>query len=283
MTTIANNDQFEAWNGDSGHRWVARADQRDRVLAPVAEALVGTAAPTPGARVLDVGCGCGATTLAAAARVGDTGSASGIDLSGPMLAVARQRASAARAVNTTFVQGDAQTHRFAPGSADLVISRFGTMFFSDPEAAFANIATALVPGGRLCLATWRPLEANEWLAVPGAALLRHTVMPATTNEPGMFAQSDPDVVTATLHGAGFEDITMKATDVTFDLGRTLEGAVEYLADSGPGRLMLDSIPQGPARDAALADVRDALVDHQDTAGVRLGGGVWLVTAIRSVA
>ena len=281
MTKTANASQYEAWNGEGGQRWVAGADERDRILAPVADLLLTRAAPTPGVRVLDVGCGCGATTLRAATLVGDTGSVTGLDLSAPMLAVARQRAAVASATNTSFVQADAQTHRFDPGSADLVISRFGTMFFSDPDAAFANIATALATAGRLCLATWQPLAGNEWLAVLGAALLRHADLPPTIHGPGMFAQSDPDVVTATLRNAGYRAITIDAADVTFTIGQTIDEAVEYLADSGPGRALLDTIAEGPPREAALADVRDVLANHHDQSGVRLGGGIWLITATRA--
>ncbi len=154
------------------------------------------------------------------------------------------------------------------------------MFFSDPDAAFRNIATALTSQGRLCLATWQPLAANEWLAIPGAALLQHADLPPTIHGPGMFAQSDPDVVTATLRAAGFGTITIDAADVTFTIGQTIDEAVEYLADSGPGRALLETIPEGPAREAALADVRDSLVAHHDPSGVRLGGGIWLITAAR---
>ncbi len=278
----ANPSQFEAWNGDNGHRWVASADQRDRVLAPVAEALFAVTAPTPGMCVLDIGCGCGATTLMAALEVGKAGSVFGIDLSQPMLDLARQRATTVGASNSTFVSGDAQTHGFKAGSVDLVISRFGTMFFSDPDAALINIGKAIRPGGRLCLATWQPLTANEWLTVPGAALLRHTDVPAgISNEPGMFAQSDPDVITATFSAAGLVNITIEANKVTLTLGQTVDEAVEYLADSGPGRILLETIPEGPARDAALADVRDALEDHQYPSGVRLDAGIWLITATRN--
>lgn len=282
MTSTANPAQSEAWNGENGRRWVASADQRDQILAPVADALFAVAGLTAGLRVLDIGCGCGVTTLRAAALVGDTGSAIGIDLSGPMLDLARQRAVRAGATNTDFVQGDGQTHAFAPASVGVIIGRFGTMFFSDPVAAFTNIGTALRPGGRLVLATWQPLAANEWLIVPGAALLNHTAMPAAASDdgPGMFAQSDPEIVTSILRDAGFVEIVLEATDVTFTLGQTIDEAVEYLADSGPGRLLLKSIPEGPARDAALADVSAALVDHQDESGVPLGGGIWLITATR---
>ena len=282
MTASANPSQFEAWNGVSGLRWVATADARDRVLAPVADVLLEAAAPEPGMHVVDIGCGCGATTLMTADRIGSAGSVVGIDLSAPMLDVARRRAQAEGAVNASFVQGDAQTHTFEPGSADLVISRFGTMFFADSEAAFTNIGTTLRAGGRLCIATWQPLVANEWLAVPGAAILRHTELPETApDQPGMFAQSDPYFVSATLAAAGFADITLDATAVELTFGATVDEAVEYLADSGHGRMLLETIPEGAARDAALADVHDALVAHHDDAGVRLGGAIWLVTATRS--
>jgi SAM-dependent methyltransferase len=118
---------------------------------------------------------------------------------------------------------DAQTHAFEPEAADLIISRFGTMLFADPENAFASIARALRPDGRLCLATWQPLAANEWLTVPRAALLRHTELPATAPEqPGMFAQSDPELVSATLTAAGFANVDIKGTEVDFTFGQTID-------------------------------------------------------------
>lgn len=281
MTATANPAAFETWNGDNGRRWVAAADQRDRVLAPAADALLGAARLSIGDQVLDIGCGCGVTTLLAAGAIGATGSAIGIDISVPMLDLAGQRGLASGFANVEFVNADAQTHAFAPASVDQVISRFGTMFFSDPDAAFTNIATALRPGGRLCLATWQPLVANEWLIAPGAVLLNHTDLPADApDEPGMFAQSEPDRVTATLHAAGFTDIDLAATEVTFTLGQSIDEAVDYLTDSGPGRALLETIPEGPARDAAITDVRDMLVAHQDASGVRLGGAIWIITASR---
>jgi ubiquinone/menaquinone biosynthesis C-methylase UbiE len=281
--TAQNAPQYDSWNGESGLRWVARADERDAVLAPVADVVLRAAEPAPGSTVLDIGCGCGATTLAAAARVGSAGSVTGIDLSVPMLDLARRRAAAAGSGNAMFVHADAQDHAFDPGSFDLAISRFGTMFFADPTAAFTNIGAALRPGGRLCLATWQPLTANEWLMVPGAALLRHTELPVETPDgPGMFAQSVPTVVTETLRSAGFTHVHLDAVEVTFTLG-SIDAAVDYLADSGPGRLLLDSIPDGEPRQAALADVRSALTEHTHDGIVRLSAGIWIITADRPCA
>ncbi len=279
MTNAANAAQSEAWNGDNGLRWVAIADRRDAVLAPVAEVLFAAAKPAPGDRVLDVGCGCGATTLIAAARVGAAGSVVAVDISDPMLGVARARAAEAGVDNVTFVHGDAQTDPLDVEPVDLVISRFGTMFFADPVAAFTNIGSALRPGGRLCLATWQPLAANEWLTVPDAALSAHTdVAPPNADGPGMFGQSDPEVVTATLRAAGFADVTLQSVDVVFDFGDTVDAAADYLVDGGPVRARLDGIPAGPAEDAALVDLRTALAEHLDPSGVRLRGAIWLVNA-----
>jgi SAM-dependent methyltransferase len=280
MTETDNEAQAAAWNGDSGRLWVASADERDRILAPVADALLTLAAPAPGLRVLDIGCGCGATSLLAARRVGGSGSVTGLDLSGPMLEVARQRATGAGITNASFVQADAQTHAFEPGSADLVISRFGTMFFSDPDAAFRNIATALTDEGRICFATWQPLASNEWLALPDAVLRRHADHPPAAQGSGMFGQSDPDAVTATLRAAGLGAITVEPAEVTFTIGQTIDDAVQYVTETGLSRALLETIPEGAARAAALADVRDSLVAHHDPSGVHLAGGIWLVTATR---
>lgn len=277
MTEIVNTDEYEAWNGDSGHRWVADADRRDRVLAPVAEALLAAAHLAPGEGVVDIGCGCGATTLAAARAVGPTGAVYGIDLSEPMLDVARRRAETSGLSNVTLVQGDVQTHRF-PARSDVAISRFGTMFFADQVAALANIRHGLRPGGRLCLATWQPLEANDWLTIPGAALLRYGDLPdAETSGRTMFSQSDPDRITTMLHAAGFSDPRLEPVELSLVLGADAEEAVDYLATTGPGRAALDAMPTD-RRPAALDAVRAALADHTGSDGVRLGAAIWVIIA-----
>jgi SAM-dependent methyltransferase len=216
VNSIANADQHAPWNGDSGRRWAEDPDRRDEVLAPVAGALLAGAGIAAGAEVLDVGCGCGATTLAAARAAGPAGSAVGIDLSGPMLAVARRRARAGgreRAVRA----GDAQVHAVR-GLLRFRLRRFGTMFFADPVAAFANIARALRPGARLCLATWAPLAANDWLTIPGAVLLRYATPPEAASGPGMFAQSDPESLVATLAAAGLASVRSRPLTVALPVG-----------------------------------------------------------------
>jgi SAM-dependent methyltransferase len=277
VTEIANTDEYEAWNGDSGHRWVVDADRRDHILAPVADALLAAAHLTPGEAVVDIGCGCGATTLAAARAVGSAGSAYGIDLSEPMLGVARRRAETSGLSNITLVQGDVQIHRF-PARFDAAISRFGTMFFADQTAALANIRRWLRPRGRLCLATWQPLVANDWLTIPGAALLRYGSLPgAEASGRGMFAQSDAESVTATLHVAGYADPQFEPVELTLALGADPNEAVDYLAGTGPGRAVLDSVPDDQ-RPAALDAVRAVLADHAEPGGVRLGAAIWIITA-----
>lgn len=283
MTDIANAECFDAWNGDSGRRWADEADRRDAVLAPVGAALLDAAHLQPGERVLDIGCGCGVTTLAAARAVGSAGAACGLDLSEPMLTIARRRRDAAGAVNVELVQGDAQTHPIASELAppfDVAISRFGTMFFADPVAAFANIRDGLRPGGRACLATWQPLAANDWLTVPGAALLQYGQLPETASGgPGMFGLSDPDAVTATLRAAGFGNVDLTPVTVTFVLGADADDATDYLATSGIGRAVLESVPD-EQRAHAIDAVRAVLADHDGGDGVRLDGAIWMIDAVR---
>jgi SAM-dependent methyltransferase len=277
VSEIANTDCFDAWNGDSGRRWADEADRRDRVLAPFADVLLDAAGLSPGERVVDIGCGCGATTLEAARSVGNDGEALGLDLSRPMLDVARRRQAAAGLENVEFVQSDAQTHRFAV-DRDVAISRFGTMFFADAVAAFGNVARGLRDGGRICLVTWQPLAANDWLTVPGAALLRFGDLPDTAvGGPGMFGQAEPDAVRSTLRAAGYDGVELTPATVPIVLGADLDDATDYLATTGIGRAVLDTIP-ADQRPAALAAVREALAGAVGRDHVQLDGAIWIIQA-----
>lgn len=275
--TTTNQAQHEAWNGDSGHRWVADADRRDAVLSPVADALLAAARIQPGESILDLGCGCGATTLTTATEAGPDGTAHGIDLSEPMLAVARQRAHDAGLTTVSFTAADAQTHPIAGAGHDAVISRFGTMFFDDPVAAFTNIRRGVRPGGRLFIATWQPLGVNDWLTVPGAALLRFGTLPESPpGGPGMFAQADPDLLRSTLTRAGWTAVDSRTVTVTLRLGDDPADATAYLADGGVGRAVLDTVPAAD-RPAALQAVADALAPHTTSGGVHLDAAIWITT------
>lgn len=276
----ANTEQHAYWNGVHGQRWADDPVGRDRIIAPVADVVLAAADLRAGDDVIDIGCGCGATSLDAARAVTGTGSVLGIDLSRPMLAIARDRAVRARLTNTTFVPSDAQTHDLAEASFDAAISRFGTMFFDDPAAAFTNVARSLRAGGRLAIATWQPLVANDWLLIPGVALLDYGSLPETAPGPGMFAQSEPDTITSVLAASGFDEIAVDPVTVTLVLGADPDAATAHLADTSVGRTVLETIPEH-VRPTALDAVRAVLAQHAGPAGVSLGAAIWMTTARRA--
>jgi len=280
--SIANTTQAEQWDaGESGAHWAANQARYDRMLEPFLAMIFQAAALQAGSRVLDVGCGCGATTLAAA-RLVMPGETVGIDLSGPMLAQARAGAEEAGLANAVFGQGDAQVHPFEPAGFDAVISRFGVMFFADPVAAFANIRTAARPAGRLSFVCWQPRSANQWLLVPAAALAEHVPPPdpASDDGPGMFAFADPDRLRQVLAAAGWRDISATAEHAQLLVGGggSIDDAVEFIRTGSLGRTMLAGADAGTI-DRAVASLRAALAPHADADGIRLGAAVWQVQAV----
>jgi SAM-dependent methyltransferase len=283
--SIANTDQAERWNsGEDVAHWIDNQARYDRMNEPFTAMILEAAALRPGSHVLDVGCGCGGTTLAAA-RLIAPGQAVGIDLSAPMLARARAGAEAAGHGNVVFQQGDAQVHPLAPTRFDAVISRFGVMFFADPVAAFANIRSATRPAGRLVFVCWQPLAANQWLLVPGAALAEHVPPPAglgSGDGPGMFGFADPDRVRSVLTAAGWRDIEITSEHVSILVGGggSVEDAVAFLRTGSMSRMMLAGADAGTV-ERAVASVRAALAPHADAEGVHLGAAVWLVQAVAS--
>ena len=210
MSETANTEQRDYWDGDAGRHWVAQAERYDTINRRFGELVVEALAPQPGANVLDIGCGNGAVALQVALRVGSGGSVLGLDLSGPMLAIARQRAADAGLTRARFEQGDAQVYPLPNASFDGVTSRFGVMFFNDPVAAFANLARATRQGGRLAFACWQELAANEWLMVPAGAALQHVPLPelGAPGAPGPFSFADPARVHEVLEGAGWTSVEL---------------------------------------------------------------------------
>jgi len=213
-----NKEQLAAWNGGESVHYVAHADRYDRQLAPFTEALLEQVRLTPHRSVLDVGCGCGALTLAAA-RIAD--SAVGVDISVPLTAVASERACKAQIDNVEFVVADAQAYAFAPDTFDLVISQFGVMFFDDPVRAFSNLRCSLAPGGRLAFVSWQGLPANKWLTVIASEVANHVEIPefgGLSRGPGMFALMDQDETTALLESAGFTEVAFESLAPTILIG-----------------------------------------------------------------
>ncbi len=202
-----NADQLAYWNGENGDKWARLQERLDGLFAPISAAAVAAAAPRPGDRVLDIGCGCGDTVLALAEAVGPLGSVTGVDISGPMLAVAGHRIAARELAQAAVLRADAATEPFAPGSVDLVFSRFGVMFFDAPSEAFINIRRAMKPGGRLVFACWRPFRENPWFHTPYEAAAPHLPEQekADPEAPGPFAFAEPERVTRILGVAGFTD------------------------------------------------------------------------------
>ncbi len=273
----ANQAQIDYWNGPAGEKWAKYNSQTDSNLAAAAEALLKFAAPQPGERVLDIGCGAGATSLMLAEAVGPGGAVTGVDISQPMLALARSRV---HVKNIQFIEADAAHYPFQP-DYDLIFSRFGVMFFADPVAAFANIRKAAAKGGRLAFVCWRPVEENEWvwLAYRAAEPLLPEQEPAHPHAPGPFAFADPERVRSILRESGFCDIRIEKLDGVMDLGASSEHAsfqLTYLM--GPTARALRTADK-PTRERIRQIVAQALrAAQKDEETIRLGFSCWLVGA-----
>jgi SAM-dependent methyltransferase len=278
---LFNAEQRERWNGLDGEYWASNQDRLDRTLAPVTGPLLAFAKPRAGSTVMDVGCGCGATTIELARAVGPSGRVVGLDLSAPMLARAAERLRLF--ANTTFISGDAAELPLQDVRAELLVSRFGVMFFGDPVAAFANLRTGLLAGGRLRFACWRPIKENPWLQIPLHAVYEHAprLPKPDPEEPGPFAFGDTARVTRILTAAGFTAPSFTPLDLPIDLagGGTLEDAVIQSSSMGPAKRALAD-QRDDIRAAAIASIRQALAPHVSAEGVKLPGAMWLVAADR---
>ena len=273
--TPSNQTQIELWNGRVGEKWAAMQVSLDAMLAPATAELKARAGPVAGLRVLDVGCGNGETCT-----LWQQGGAqvTGVDVSGPMLAVAAQRTQG----RVTLVQADASVWR-GDAPFDLLVSQFGLMFFDDPQAAFANLAANLRPGGRLLFSCWRAVAQNPWVTTPMAAIrdLLPASAPPAPHAPGPFALADADRLGAVLAGAGFAAITIQPFDfqVTIAIEGGVEEAVRMAMVIGPTGAALAEAGK-EVRAAAAQRLTTALAPHERAGRVALGGAVWMVQAVR---
>ncbi|MBS2037301.1 class I SAM-dependent methyltransferase [bacterium] len=221
-------DPIRYWNEQAGPIWVAQQEQLDLLMDPLGLKLMEWADLAQGERVLDVGCGCGSTSIQLADRVGLSGSVTGVDVSAPMLDRARQRSS-----RPHWLEADAGSHPF-PARFDLIYSRFGVMFFADPASAFAHLRSLLNPGGRLAFICWRPLALNPLfhLGLEAARSLVALPEPSSTELPGPFSLSPAGKVEALLSQAGFQQVEVTAWDSW--LGKSdLQTLSRFLLQVGP--------------------------------------------------
>ena len=273
-----NSAQAEYWNSAAGQKWTDHQEHQDHVLGPVSERLIAAANPKPGERVIDVGCGCGATAIAFASRVAPGGEVLGVDISEPMLARARERA---QNLPVRFERADATVYPFEPKGADLAASRFGVMFFADPAKSFANLRKGLKAGGRLAFVCWREAKQNPFFVLPLREAGKHAPpLPEMDPEaPGPFAFAAEARVRGILTGAGFADVAVAPADLELDIaaGRGLDTAVRTAMTIGPTSRMLDG-QSDAVRAAVTADIHKTLAAHARGMSVPLGAAIWIVTA-----
>jgi ubiquinone/menaquinone biosynthesis C-methylase UbiE len=304
MSVAMNAVQAQRWNGDSGRHWIAHRERHATIRQRLTPHLLRAAAIAAGDRVLDVGCGCGETTIAAAraaatipahrpdepAAVPDPaaapvvtdrgagqpeGSVLGLDLSGPMLQVARRLAAEAGLTNVRFVQGDAQVHPLPPSSYDVVLSSFGVMFFDNPGTAFTNLLSALRPGGRLALLCWQGETNNELFGIPDRAFLAHTPPPAPA-DPDLFA--NPERITTLIAGAGGTDIHTESIREPARLGSDVADVMNYLLGMGRYRRLIAELDDDTLTERALATMAEQYAARQRPNGVWIDAAAWLVRA-----
>jgi SAM-dependent methyltransferase len=227
----------------------------------------------PYEQVLDIGCGLGQTTCEAA-RLARPGSALGVDISEPAIERARELAQTQGVHNVSFERADAQVHRFPPERFDLAMSRFGTMFFDDPVAAFANIGRALRPAGRLVMMVWQAGERNEW-----EVAIRQSLKAVASEGPDAFSLADPPTVTGTLEAAGFAGATFSDVHEPVYYGADVSAALDWVRGFACTREVLSRLDPA-AMERALGRLREMLAGHLSGDGVWFDSRAWIVSARR---
>ena len=270
----ANDAQIEYWNGAVGERWAAFQPVLDKALGAISNSVLAFAGAKVGERVLDIGCGTGTTTYALAKAVGPSGTVTGVDISKPMLAVAR-----ARGTGVNFREADASNHLFH-STHDLLFSRFGVMFFADPTAAFANLRKALRSHGRLAFVCWRDVKENLWASAPiGAARPLLPPQEATDPDaPGPFAFAESERLSGILTKAGYRDIRIEKLDTTMNMGASVDEAVEQALRVGPLARAAADVDDA-TREKVREAVRGVMGQFVTPDGIAPPAACWLVGAI----
>jgi len=274
------NDGYIYWNGEGGDIWLRNMDRIEANFVALTRYLLAHAAARPGEQVLDVGCGGGQTSRALAQAVSPDGTVLAVDISEPILRVARQHHGAV--ANLTFLQADAGNADLGTARFDLLFSRFGVMFFADPAAAFTNLYRAVKPNGRMVFLCWRAMGENAWIAASTTAAVaalgeeHRPVPPADPRAPGPFAFADADYVRGILRGAGFGTVAIDPLDEAMHLG-DLDTALDHLKSMSPISQALPTV-SADRQNAVDAAMRDALRRYLVDGEVRAPSATWLVTA-----
>ena len=284
MTEINDNndnaEQIKYWNAKAGAIWVAQQAHLDHLLAPLSDAGLAAANFSANESALDIGCGCGDTTIALGTSQ-STGAVTGMDISEPMLARARVRAGAIANVN--FEQADAAMAEFN-GQYDLLFSRFGVMFFADPKAAFKNLRKALKPSGRMVFVCWQPPSENPWMSLAGKAVqpfMPPAATPPNPHAPGPFAFSDPAHVLNILTDAGFANVQIESFNTPLHIADNLDDALYFQTQIGPAANAVATL-EGAEKDQALNAVKEMFRPHMTSEGLDLEAAVWIVSAENEV-
>jgi SAM-dependent methyltransferase len=283
--TQANAAEIERWNDTTGKTWARFQVELDRQVGPIGakaqDALFALLSSSPTRRILDVGCGAGDTTMRIAAALGPTDAILGVDLSGPMLEIARSRHRPSSSAAVSFVQADAQVYAFERESLDGLFSRFGVMFFDDPQGAFSNLGRAARSGAPLAFCCWRSLAENPWLSLPvDAASFVPQPPPSEPNAPGPFAFADSERVRRILEAAGWTQVRFEPLDLAIG-GSDLDATAAMFTRVGPlGSALRLCAADDALKARAEAAVREALVAYETPQGVFIDSASWIVTARR---
>ncbi|WP_299660485.1 class I SAM-dependent methyltransferase [uncultured Ruegeria sp.] len=277
-----NGDQEEFWGkSEMGGRWLTFEDQLDHLFSPVLDLLLDRAALIRGMRVVDIGCGTGASALTVAQQIGPEGDVLGVDISEQFLERARKRADQAKLSNLNFKYADAQVAEISPGDCDALISRFGVMFFSDPVAAFANMARALKPGGQITFAAWGGLSENPWFKTPHLAAVKQLGQPPKVdrNAPGPLAFHDRDRVSDLMSRAGLADIKVEAIPLTLAAPSSAKEAATLCTRVGPAaRVIAHFEGVQDDVDAIINAVADEFGAYRTPDGIRVPAVINLLQA-----
>lgn len=283
MTDQPNAGMSEFWNGNGGENWVSREARLEASLRPFGQQAMTAGAITGGQQILDIGFGCGDSTIEMAGKVGAQGQVHGVDISTAMVEAAEKKAAEKGVANVSFECADAQTKAFPVDYYDLVFSRFGVMFFDDPIAAFKNIYTSLKPGGRLAFMCWAPRNQNAWVGLPLQVVAKHLSLPAppAIEEPGPFSLSEEPRVSGILGAAGFTDIAVELFQTPFVLGGGVDEALSFLMQLSPsGGAINNAEADEPTRARIALDMAELLESHESDGGVSMTAAALLVTATK---